>query len=47
MAGPHMAQTCPYFIGSEPDDYCWCGCEYSNNKPFCDGSHQEFACNNE
>ena len=43
-AAAKIAQRAPYKIKLEKGKlYSWCSCGYSNNQPFCDGSHKIFA----
>ena len=31
------------FVCAESKDYFLCQCKYSENKPYCDGSHREIS----
>ena len=40
MAEPHIPFKTPVTLELEPDNYWWCACVLSQNKPFCDKSHR-------
>ncbi len=41
MPEPHIAAKQPAKVELEAGKtYAWCACGYSNNQPFCDGSHK-------
>lgn len=37
----HPAGNAPVAVECKPGDYFWCQCGYSQNQPFCDGTHRE------
>jgi CDGSH-type Zn-finger protein len=41
VSDPKVADTSPAVLELEPGAYWWCACGYSENQPFCDGSHKE------
>ena len=39
---PKIAQKAPFAVAVEKGQlYFWCACGWSNNQPFCDGSHKD------
>ncbi len=40
MDKPKIASKQPFLMDVEPGTYAWCACGYSDNQPFCDGSHK-------
>lgn len=39
MSDPRVAQKGPYVKDETPGMKHWCACGYSQNQPYCDGSH--------
>ena len=39
MAEPKITQKMPYVKEEQPGQRSWCACGYSQNQPYCDGSH--------
>ena len=40
MEKPNIVDLKSIKLELDPGDYFWCSCGYSQNQPFCDGSHQ-------
>jgi CDGSH-type Zn-finger protein len=38
---PQPAAKTPIAVDCKPGEYYWCTCGFSNNQPFCDGTHRE------
>ena len=41
MPEPKLVQKMPFVKQEKPGTKAWCACGYSQNQPYCDGSHRD------